>query len=298
MRWQMQTKQQIKNLLTSAGIKPNKRLGQHFLIDLNLMRLLVDSADIHKTDVVLEVGCGTGSLTEELALRAGRVVAVEMDRVLAQIAEEQLAEAPNVQVINADVLDSKSVVNHEVATALKVSSEEFGGRVVLVANLPYSAAAAVMMNLITGPIIAEAIYVTVQKEVAQRMTAAPGSRDYGILSILIAVAGEVKTIRLLKPSVFWPRPQVDSAMVSFRRMDEKLDRIHNLELFRQVVNLFMGHRRKMLKSCTKFADGQLATVGNWSSIFERAFIAPSRRPDELSAEEFIAIANNCYGTLR
>jgi 16S rRNA (adenine1518-N6/adenine1519-N6)-dimethyltransferase len=296
----MQTKQQIKSLLDSAGVKPNKRLGQHFLIDLNLMRLLVDSANIRSSDVILEVGCGTGSLTEELAQRSGRVVAVEMDGTLAQIAQEQLAEAApprRVKIIIADVLESKNDINHDVATALRVGRKKFHGRVMLVANLPYNAAAAVMANLIVGPVTVEAMYVTVQREVAQRMAAVPGCEDYGVLSILMAAAGEVKTIRLLSPSVFWPRPQVDSAMVSFHRMNERLNRIHDIKLFRRVVNLFMGHRRKMLKACTKLADGRLALVENWPDIFERAFVDPARRPDELSAEEFIAIANNCYELL-
>lgn len=293
----MQTKQQIKSLLTSAGAAPNKRLGQHFLIDLNLMRLLVDSAHICSSDIILEVGCGTGSLTEELARRAGSVLAVEMDRTLAQIAKEQLAEAANVKIINTDVLENKNTINHDVATALKASSEEFQGRIMLVANLPYNAAAAVMANLIVGPVTVEAMYVTVQREVAQRMAAAPGCEDYGVLSILMAAAGEVKIIRLLSPSVFWPRPQVASAMVGFHRMDERLSRIHNIELFRRVVNLFMGHRRKMLKACTKISDDRLALVENWPDIFGRAFIDPTRRPEELSAEEFIAIANNCYELL-
>jgi 16S rRNA (adenine1518-N6/adenine1519-N6)-dimethyltransferase len=293
----MQTKQQIKSLLGSAGIKPNKRLGQHFLIDLNLMRLLVDSAHIQSNDIVLEVGCGTGSLTEELALRAAKVVAVEMDRVLAQIARGQLAEASNVRIISTDVLESKNSINHDVAAALKAGRSESRGRIMLVANLPYSAAAAVMVNLITGPVVVDDMYVTVQNEVAQRMTAPPGCADYGILSILMAAAGKVNSIRLLSPSVFWPRPQVESAMVSFHRMDEKLNLIRNFELFRRVVSLFMGHRRKMLKACTKLTDGQLTLVKNWPDIFERACIDPARRPDQLSAEEFIAIANICYELL-
>jgi 16S rRNA (adenine1518-N6/adenine1519-N6)-dimethyltransferase len=294
----MQTKQQIRNLLDSVGVKPNKRLGQHFLIDLNLMRLLVESAGIGSNDVVLEVGCGTGSLTEELALRAGRVIAVEMDGVLAHIAEDRLADAANVMIINADVLENKNAINPDVAAALKTGGEELKGRLMLVANLPYSATGTVMVNLITGPIIVEAMYVTVQKEVAQRMTASPGSKDYGILSILMAAAGEVKVIRKLGPDVFWPRPQVDSAMVSFHRLNEKLRRIHNLELFIQVVNLFMSHRRKMLKASAKLSKGRLEFVKSWSDIFSQAVVDPASRPEELSAEQFIAIANICYESTR
>ncbi|MHC4722479.1 MAG: rRNA adenine N-6-methyltransferase family protein, partial [Planctomycetota bacterium] len=100
----MQTKQQIQQLLGSAQVRPNKRLGQHFLIDLNLMKLLVDSADIGRDDVVLDVGCGTGSLTQALAEKAGGVTAVEMDKPLARIAEKELAEAKNVEVIHTDIL--------------------------------------------------------------------------------------------------------------------------------------------------------------------------------------------------
>ena len=111
----MQTKRQIQQLLASAGASPNKQLGQHFLIDLNLMRLLVDSADITTDDVVLEVGCGTGSLTEALAERAGKVVSVEVDRALAEIARTRLAKAGNVEIINADALESKAATTVDMA---------------------------------------------------------------------------------------------------------------------------------------------------------------------------------------
>ena len=130
------------------------------------------------------------------------------------------------------------------------------------------------------------------------MTAPPGGDDYGILSILMAAAGEVRTIRKLGPDVFWPRPQVDSAMVSFHRMDEKLERIKNLALFLQVVNVFMGHRRKMLKACVKLSDGRLNNVKSWPGIFRQAVVDSASRPEELTAEQFIAIANICYESTR
>jgi 16S rRNA (adenine1518-N6/adenine1519-N6)-dimethyltransferase len=155
-----------------------------------------------------------------------------------------------------------------------------------------------MMNLVTGPLAADAMYVTVQKEVADRMTAVPASSDYGILSILLAAAGNVKTIRVLKPMVFWPQPQVDSAMVSFVRKEAKLGRIQNMELFSETLNLLMGHRRKMLKACTKLARGKLSKIENWPEIFARCRIDPTQRPEQLTPEDYIAIANLCYGILR
>jgi len=290
----MQTKQQIRQLLASVGISPNKRLGQHFLIDLNLMEKLVDSANIHNNDIVLEVGCGTGSLTEALAQRAGKVIAVEVDGTLAEIAKRQLAKAENAEVINADILENKNTISGTVTGAIEPAREKHPGRFLLVANLPYNLASPVMLNLITGPTTADSMYVTVQKEVAERMTAASGGKDYGILSILLSATGDVKTIRVLRPTVFWPRPQVDSAMVSFVRKKEKVSRIKNMEVFSEVVNLFMRHRRKMLKGCTRLAAGKLAEIHSWPKIFEQCCIDPHQRPEQLLPEDYIAIANLCY----
>ena len=293
----MQTKLQIRALLSSAGVFPNKRLGQHFLIDLNLMRLLVDSANIQKDDVVLEVGCGTGSMTEALAEKAGSLIAVELDRNLSEIAEKQLVTSENIEIINADILESKNALSQTVIKALDLAGRKCPGRMLLVANLPYSAASPVIMNFITGPTIADGMYVTVQKEVADRMTAAPASSDYGILSIFLAAAGDVKTIRTLKPTVFWPRPQVDSAMVCFVRNRAKSDRIENIELFSETVHLFMGHRRKTLLSCSKLARGKLAKITDWPEIFEKCSICPTKRPETLSHEDYIAIANYAGNSL-
>jgi 16S rRNA (adenine1518-N6/adenine1519-N6)-dimethyltransferase len=287
----MQTKHQIRQLLLSAGIRPNRRRGQHFLIDLNLMRLLVDSANIQKDDVVLEVGCGTGSMTELLAQKAGRVIAVELDRNLSEIAGKQLQDAKNIILLTADVLENKHSLNQTVADALALTRKQCRGRILLVSNLPYDAASSLMMNLLTGPTIADAMYVTVQKEVADRMTAAPACKNYGILSIFLGATGKVKTIKTLKPAVFWPQPKVDSAMVSFVRNREKSDRIADMVLFGEIVHLFMGHRRKTILSCSRLALGKLAQITNWPEIFEQCNINPTRRPETLSPEEYISIAN-------
>jgi len=278
----MQTKRQIRDLLSSAGVSPNKRLGQHFLIDLNLMRLLVDSANIQKDDAVIEVGCGTGSMTEALAEKAGRVIAVELDKNLSEIAANHLAKSENVEVINTDILESKNTLSQTVIKALAHAGRKCPGRILLISNLPYNAASPVMMNLATGPITADGMYVTVQKEVADRMIAAPASGSYGILSILLGATGRVKTIRSLKPAVFWPQPQVDSAMVSFLHDREKSRRIVNMEILSETVHLFIGHRRKTLLACSKLARGRLAKIANWPEIFEQCRISSTQRPETLS----------------
>ncbi len=289
----MQTKQQIQQLLVLAGVRPNKRLGQNFLIDLNLIEKLVDSANIGNDDIVLEVGCGTGSLTQAIAEKAGKTIAVELDKALAKIAVRELAKAENVEVIKVDVLESKHTINRVVTGAIESARKSCAGRFLLVANLPYNVASAVMLNLIFGPTVTEGMYVTVQKEVADRMAATPGSGDYGTLSIFMGATGDVKRERVLRPTVFWPQPQVDSVMVSFVRRAENVKRIHNMELFSQVVKLFMGHRRKMLKSCTKFTAGKLVEIHNWPQIFEQSCIDPHNRPEQLSPEEYIAMSNLC-----
>jgi len=312
MLFAMQTKRQIQQFLESAGVFPKKRLGQHFLIDLNLLRLLVDCANINSNDIVLEVGCGTGSLTEALAQRAGVVIAVEIDTTLAGIAKRELGNFENVEIINTDILQNKNAVSPIVTDALALARKKYPGRILLVANLPYNVASPVMLNLLTdprqghsgaGPIVADSMYVTVQKQVADRMTASPGSPaktscwNYGTLSIYLSATGDVKLIRVLKPTVFWPAPQVHSAMVSFVRNKDKAGRVRNMELLSDIVNLFMGHRRKMLKACTKFAHDRLARIGNWPEIFQRCSIDPTRRPEQLSPQEYIAIANLSYDYL-
>jgi 16S rRNA A1518/A1519 N6-dimethyltransferase RsmA/KsgA/DIM1 with predicted DNA glycosylase/AP lyase activity len=227
----MQTKRQIQRLLASAGVSPNKRLGQHFLIDLNLMRLLVDSAHISDNDIVLEAGCGTGSLTEALAEKAGYCLAVELDESIAKIAKGQLVKAENVEIINTDVLETKHTISRAVTETLELCQKNHAGRILLVANLPYSIAC-------------------------------------------------------------------PSAMVSFIRNKDKLSRIANMELFSEVVNLFMGHRRKMLKTCTKLAQGQLAYLKNWPNIFHQANITPTQRPEQLDPNQYVTLSNICCERLQ
>ncbi|MCE5185514.1 MAG: 16S rRNA (adenine(1518)-N(6)/adenine(1519)-N(6))-dimethyltransferase RsmA [Planctomycetaceae bacterium] len=290
----MQTKQDIEKLLAGAGTMPNRRLGQNFLIDLNLMRLLVETAHIQPQDAVIEIGTGTGSFTEELAQRAGQVITVEYDTALAGIARVQLARFSNVQLFNMDVLENKNAIQREILEAMRQAQDDHGGRLLLVANLPYNVGSAVMANLILGPVTADGMYVTVQKEVAERMTARPGHAEYGTLSILMQATGTVRPLRKLPPSVFWPRPQVDSAMVSYERDESMAAQIHSMQIFKQIINLFMNHRRKMLKACVKFAQDDLVCVRHWPDVFEEACVDPHSRPEELTPRQYINIANLCF----
>jgi 16S rRNA (adenine1518-N6/adenine1519-N6)-dimethyltransferase len=213
--------------------------------------------------------------------------------MLAQIAEAELAGADNVKIFNTDILENKNTISRTIIDAIESARKKLSGKFLLVSNLPYSIASPLMMNLITGAIVADAMYVTVQKEVAERMTSAPGDRHYGTLSIHMAATGEVKTERILKPTVFWPQPQINSAMISFVNNAEKRSRIKNMDLLGDVVNLFMQHRRKMVQACVKFAAGELAVINNWPEIFQSCNIDPHNRPEQLTPEDFIAVSNLC-----
>ena len=272
------------------GVRPNKRHGQNFLIDQNLMRYLVDAASLAPDDLVLEVGPGTGSMTQEIASRGCRIIAVEIDTTVAAIARGELAEFPNVQLIHTDILQTKNLIAPDI-TKLIMSRLRGSGRFVLVSNLPYNAGTPVMMNLITDEPHADAMYVTVQKEVAQRMTAAAGEPAYGTLSIMMAATGNAKMLKTLKPTCFWPQPDVDSAMVAWVRDKDKAAAIKDIHLLSDVVALFMQHRRKMLRAVTRFAAGRLERIKDWSGVFAAAGIAPESRPDDVSPEGFVALAN-------
>jgi len=294
----MQTKSDIEQLLTQAGTVPKKRFGQHFLIDLNLMRLLVEAARLSPDDVVLEVGCGTGSLTAALAESAGFVVGVELDHELAPIAAAQVAHKANVHLITGDVLEGKHTLHARVVEAIEQARRIYPGRLVLASNLPYGAASPLMINLVKGPVVADAMVATVQKEVADRILAVPGTKDYGILTILLKAHGSVEFIRSLKASVFWPPPQVDSAMVRFVRDPAKASRILDIHLLVQTIDLFMGHRRKMLKAIARSAQGRLTHVTDWGVLFRACDIDPTWRPERVSPEQYVCLANAALGAVR
>ena len=290
----MQTKQRVQQLLATVGASPIKKLGQNFLIDLNLIKYLLDYADISKDDIVFEVGCGTGSMTESLAQRAGALVVVEYDKLMYKITSSIVANKPNVTIINADALKNKNTINLDAAEAIQDAREKFSGKIKLVANLPYSIAASLMANLIVGPTIVDSMYVTIQKEVAQRMAAEKGEKFYGILSILMQATGEVKFLKKLPPNVFWPAPKVDSAMVEFVRSPEKIAMIKDMQTLKEVIALLMGHRRKTINACSKFAPESFSHIKDWKGIFKDAGVDSSMRGEDIEASVYVKIANLCF----
>jgi 16S rRNA (adenine1518-N6/adenine1519-N6)-dimethyltransferase len=282
-----QTKQHIKNLLHSAQTRPRHRWGQNFLIDLNLMRLMVNRAELNKNDVVLEVGCGTGSLTSLLAASAARVIVAEIDPVLLEIATRELADVSNVTFIDGDVLQNKSTIAPAVTTAIKQACLKQKGRFKLIANLPYQIASPLILNLLQGESLPDTICVTIQAEVANRMLAKVNSGQYGHLSIMMQATGQVELLRRLPPQAFWPMPQVHSAMIAWQQDLQKLKKIKSIVALSNTIDLLMGHRRKKIRTCLK----QASLNFNSQELLSNLNIDPDLRGESLTPDQYVQLAN-------
>ena len=196
------------------GIEPATRHGQNFLIDLNLQQMIVDAAELTKDDVVLEVGTGTGGLTAILAQRSAAVVTVEIDGHLFELASELLFDCPNVTMLHFDALHNKNQFDPRVMEAVgRRLAEAPGRRFKLAANLPYNIATPVLSNLLLAEHVPDAMVATIQKELAERIVAQPWTKDYGALSAWMQCQATTEIVRIMPPSVFWPLPKVDSAIV-------------------------------------------------------------------------------------
>jgi 16S rRNA (adenine1518-N6/adenine1519-N6)-dimethyltransferase len=231
-----------------AGIRPDVRHGQNFLIDLNLLDLLLNAAEIQPTDVILEVGTGMGSLTSRMAEKAAAVVTVEIDERLYAMASEELSEFSNVLMLQVDALKSKNHLEPEVIAVVKEQLElDPARRFKLVANLPYNIATPILSNLLTCDVVPFSMTATIQKELAERMVAVPSTKDYSALSIWMQALCDIQIVRILPPQVFWPKPKVHSAIVHIVPSPEKRARIPDLAFFHDFVRSLFLHRRKFLR---------------------------------------------------
>ncbi len=265
----MQTLTQIKEMLERRGLAPRHALGQNFLIDQNLVRKLVEASGVGPGDVVLEIGPGTGVLTESLLARGCHVVAGELDPGLCDLLQDRFGADPRFTLVPGDCLASK----HALAPALGAA---LGDRpFTLVANLPYNVATPVLATLLADHPRCRGMYVTIQRELADRLLAGPGSRDYGPLSILVRAVGDARPIAHLPPECFWPRPAVTSTMLAIARRARPLcAEPARLGAFAQ--RLFAS-RRKQIGSV-------LGRDVPWPPG-----IAPTRRAEELGVEQVIAL---------
>lgn len=284
-----QTLTEIKQLLATHGLHPKHKFGQNFLHDGNHMRRIMDAADLQPGDTVLEVGPGTGALTERLLEEGARVVAVEIDADLEPILRQRIMELPapsdeRFSLIVGDVLAGKHTIAPEVLEALEQSVRtsdnapaDHGFK--LIANLPYNIASPLLANLVIdqfpGPTMSDAV-VMIQKEVADRLRAGPGTKAYGPLGILIQALCEVQTVGVLPPSCFWPAPKVASAVVHLKRRADPLT--DDPAALSAMLQQLFTKRRKQLGSIlgrdARLPDG----------------IDPNARPESLSIDQLVALS--------
>ena len=272
-----------------VGIRPRTDLGQNFMIDLNLQRVLLETARIGPDDVVLEVGTGTGGLTMQMAPLAAAVVSVEVDRDLHQLAGEELFKCPNVTLLLADVLKTKSRLEPTVLEAVQQQLDASPARrLKLVSNLPYSVATPLISNLLVLDMPPVSMTVTVQKEVADRIVAPAGVKDYGAFSVWVQSQCRAEIVRVLPPSVFWPRPKVSSAFVQIELDDDRRQRIPDRAYFHEFVRSLFCHRRKVLRGELVSARKKLDKA-QVDALLAELGISPTIRAETLAIDEMLRL---------
>jgi 16S rRNA (adenine1518-N6/adenine1519-N6)-dimethyltransferase len=266
-----QSKSQIQSLLNDADTAPRHRFGQNFMIDQNLVRTVVAAGNISAGDLLIEVGPGTGTLTEELlASPAAKVIAVEIDRDLAKMLRNRFAENPKFLLIEGDALSGKHELNAELLAQLGTPGTK------LIANLPYNIASPLVIELMLAGV--ELLAFTVQKEVADRLRATANSDAYGPLTVMVQMLADVEVLRTLPPQAFWPAPKIDSALVRLIRRD-RLGSSANA--FSRFVHQVFSFRRKTLKKSLNMSgfDGE--------ALLSKTGLNGQQRPEEFTPEQFL-----------
>lgn len=269
------------DLVKRHGFKFTKSLGQNFLIDDNIVDKIVAGAGIGPSDKIIEVGPGIGTLTREMASRAEALMAVEIDKNLIPILTDTLGDYENVKIVNEDIIkaDIRGLIDENLD----------GGPVKLVANLPYYITTPIIMRFLEEDINVTDIVVMVQKEVAERMNAQPGGKDFGALSVAVQFYCDTEIVAKVPRHLFVPQPNVDSIVIALRVRPERKYRVDSEDLFFKVVKAAFGQRRKTLLN-------SIASMGNLSKdmvkeALEEAGIDPKRRGETLSLDEFANLSN-------
>lgn len=260
-----------------------KRFGQNFLIDSHVLDKIMDAADIGEDDHVLEIGPGIGSMTQYLCERAGRVTAVEIDRELIPILKETLSGYDNVEIINEDIL--KTDLNR------LIEERNNGQPVKVVANLPYYITTPIVMSLFERHVPLRSITIMVQKEVAERMQAGPGSKDYGALSLAVAYYSKPCIVANVPPNCFIPRPKVGSAVICLNVYDEPVIKVRDEKLMFKLIRAAFNQRRKTLVNSIANSSELDYTKQDVLDVLKDMRVCETIRGEALSLEEFAEFAD-------
>lgn len=278
------TPSRTREIVEKHGFSFKKSLGQNFLTDTNILHNIVDAADLDRESAAIEIGPGIGALTEQLGRTAGKVVAIEIDQRLLPILAETLAPYPNIEVVHGDVLD---------LDLHKLIAEKLSGykQISVVANLPYYVTTAILMKLLEEKLPLSSIVVMIQKEVADRIAAKPGTKDYGSLSVAAQFYAEAQIAMIVPASVFIPRPNVDSAVIKLTLRDKPAVDVLDEGFFFRLVRASFAQRRKTLLNNLQhnlFTKEQKEQI---IQVLVQIGIDPARRGETLSLEEFAQLAN-------
>lgn len=274
-------------IMEKYGVRTKKSFGQNFLTDLNVLKNIVEAADITSNDNVIEIGPGIGALTEQLAQSAGEVLALEIDQDLIPVLKEVLSPYDNVKVINQDVLQAN------LPELIKQEFKDPTRPIKVVANLPYYITSPILMNLLASPVNWATICVMMQKEVAQRLTAKPGTKQYGALTLAIEYQMQAKIAFDVSRKVFVPSPNVDSAIVVLTPRTDPLpvQPFDKQKLFGFIRGCF-AHRRKSLWNNLQSVIGKEPAVKEkMQDVLNSLEISPQIRPEKLTLEQFVLLAN-------
>ncbi|MFZ5597199.1 MAG: 16S rRNA (adenine(1518)-N(6)/adenine(1519)-N(6))-dimethyltransferase RsmA [Bacillota bacterium] len=276
-----------RSLLDKYGFRCRKSLGQNFLVDGNIVNKIIDSAILEKEDVVLEIGPGLGVITRAAAARAGSVVALELDRALLPILEETLQGLENVYVVQGDAMEADF-------DAIVRSRTGHSGSYKMIANLPYYITTPLIMRILTGGYNVTSLVIMVQQEVAERITAPPGGRDYGALTVAVRFYTEARYLFRVPGTVFIPRPDVDSAVICLSRRAGPPVEVPDEELFFKVVRGSFGKRRKTLLNAlgSVFTDIPREML---KELITKAGVDPGRRGETLDLGEFAGVTREIHG---
>ena len=264
------TGQEIRLVLDRAGVFPSKQLGQNFLTDQNMARWIVSQLEISPDDTVVEIGPGTGALTEHVLGKAKRVILVEFDARLATALVERFKDRDDVEVHHADgaKFDRRLLFKHRPVKFL--------------GNLPYSSGGAIMKNLLGRPHPFSRAVIMLQKEVIDRLGAGPGTKDYGILSLRMQVNWHVQPTRIVPPEAFYPRPNIDSAVAVLTPREDAAAPTFDARLFDELIRRGFAQRRKQIRK-------QLPASPPWEDVAEKLGFSPSARGEELDLEQWISL---------
>ena len=278
----------IRDIKERYGFKLSKSLGQNFLTDKNIIDRIVESAEIGPEDLVIEIGPGIGVITREAAEYAKKVIAVEIDRNLIPILKETLGDCDNVEIVNRDILKT------DVNELIRDCGENISG-VKVIGNLPYYITTPIIMKLLEDGVKADSITIMMQKEVADRIKAAPGTKAYGALSVAVQYYCTVEAVVNVPKDVFVPQPKVDSTVLRLSIREEKPVELADRDVFFRCVKAGFGQRRKTLLNSLMGVEN--ITKEEVNQALAAAGIDPSRRAETLNLEEFARLSNEIYSRL-